>query len=510
MKPAYKKVVLITVGIAAIGGSVYASNAMLAPKKQNFEAATVAARDLTGTVSTTGTVIAAQDVSLSFERSGTITSIGARVGAQVKKGQTLVSLDSSDLHAQLAQAETAVETQQLKLQNLEHAAGGAAGADGSGVQVSISNGLQNLKDKVTDSYVRADSAMGTYVNQLFSNSQTNPNFGITISQGSTRYVIQGTVSEEQNLDAKKAEVDLLLSQWQSANAGATTESGILNADKIGKETLQKFQDFLADLATVINAYIPTDTNSQTVYSTYQNGIATARTSIDTSLSNINAAEQQYNNSQASASPYEIGLQKAAVASAEAQADAIRVEISKTALTSPIDGIITKQDGKVGQVAVPGTPLVSIISNGNFELETYVSEADIARIHVGDAAAVTLDAYGKGVAFDATVISVDPAETVTNGIGAYKVTLQFNAEDDRIKAGMAANIEIVTSKTAGSLAVPTTAIITRGTDKFVLVSAGTSTVYSEQKVETGVTSSDGYTEITSGLSAGEKVAAFGNK
>jgi len=69
----------------------------------------------------------------------------------------------------------------------------------------------------------------------------------------------------------------------------------------------------------------------------------------------------------------------------------------------------------------------------------VSEGDIANIHVGSAADVTLDAYGSDRHFTADVASVDTSPTMQNGIPAYKVVLQFAQNDPSISSGMTANI-----------------------------------------------------------------------
>ena len=147
-----------------------------------------------------------------------------------------------------------------------------------------------------------------------------------------------------------------------------------------------------------------------------------------------------------------------------------------------------------------------MSAGNLKIETYVPETDIGKITVGQQATVTLDAYGPQTPFTATVSHVDPAPTVQNGINGYKVTIHFPTIDARIKSGMTANITITTQSAQGVLVIPSRAIITRGTDKFVLVK--NTTGFTEQKVSTGISSADGYTEVDAGLHEGDIIAGFG--
>jgi multidrug efflux pump subunit AcrA (membrane-fusion protein) len=85
---------------------------------------------------------------------------------------------------------------------------------------------------------------------------------------------------------------------------------------------------------------------------------------------------------------------------------------------------------------------------------------------------------------------------------------LNGSDSRIRAGMTANATIMGQTVENVLAVPSSAIISQNSGNFVLAKSGTSS-FSQQKVGIGI-SGGGYTEITSGLSAGTLVATFGNK
>ena len=121
--------------------------------------------------------------------------------------------------------------------------------------------------------------------------------------------------------------------------------------------------------------------------------------------------------------------------------------------------------------------------------------------------VALDAYQNQEAFSAHVISVDPATTVTNGIAAYKVTIQFDDNDSRIQAGMRGSARITTATHHDALSVPTSAIITHGTSTFVITPTANGADV-QTVVTTGIESASGMTEILSGLSPGVMVRTFG--
>ena len=77
----------------------------------------------------------------------------------------------------------------------------------------------------------------------------------------------------------------------------------------------------------------------------------------------------------------------------------RSQLSKTALISPIDGVVSRQESKIGQVVSSNTSLVSIISK-EFEIEAFIPEVLISGVRIENPASVTLDAYGDRETFEA--------------------------------------------------------------------------------------------------------------
>ena len=122
--------------------------------------------------------------------------------------------------------------------------------------------------------------------------------------------------------------------------------------------------------------------------------------------------------------------------------------------------------------------------------------------MGDPANVTLDAYGPDVIFSSKVVSIDPAETIRDGVSTYKTILQFNDNDERVKPGMTANIVVTTEKKEDVVSVPQGAVISRDGKKYLKIQEGKNIF--EREVQTGIVSSLGDIEIISGLSEGEVV------
>jgi len=204
---------------------------------------------------------------------------------------------------------------------------------------------------------------------------------------------------------------------------------------------------------------------------------------------------------AGSTPQDISAQEAQVKSAAADVAAAQAQLNKTFISAPFSGIVTVVDAKAGKIVSPNTPEISMISTGAFQIESYVPEINIALIAVRDKASVTLDAYGEKI-FPASVVSIDPAETVRDGVSTYRAMLQFDAQNPLIKSGMTANVSITTDTKESALAVPQGLVVYRDGKMFVRVLVDKSTV--EREVTLGGVSSLGEVEILSGLKEGDTI------
>ena len=188
--------------------------------------------------------------------------------------------------------------------------------------------------------------------------------------------------------------------------------------------------------------------------------------------------------------------------AQAAIDKIRAEIRKSTIYAPFNGIITNIEKEVGETAATNEAVITVMSADIFQIESYVPEVNIAAIQLDAEAQVTLDAYGENVLFKARVISIDPAETIKDGISTYKIKLQFQEEDARIKSGMTANVSIIIFNKTNTVVVPGGVVFEQDGKKFVQVKSRDG--ISNREVQLGDISSLGQVEIVAGLEAGEEV------
>jgi HlyD family secretion protein len=187
---------------------------------------------------------------------------------------------------------------------------------------------------------------------------------------------------------------------------------------------------------------------------------------------------------------------------EASVLSAKAELDKTVIIAPISGTVTRQDAKVGQIDSANVILVSLISASNFEIEANIPEADIAKVAVGNTADITIDAYGSDVRFETKVVKIDPAETEIEGVATYKTTFIFTKEDERVKSGMTANIDILTAKKENVILIPTRAVSSKNNEKFVQILTGQGP--EDIIITVGLRGSDGNIEIISGVNEGDKI------
>jgi HlyD family secretion protein len=428
-------------------------------------------------VSATGRIESEASADLGFEKGGKISMVRNAVGDRVSSGQVLVELESGDLVASLDKAKADLATQE---------------ADLAKAQVVLANYYSDIINISQDAYAKADDTVRNQLDNLFlDDDSTNPKLTFSVND----------VSIDNKVRALRLAVTRALAAWREEQLGISAGSSSDSLDsylaymKVRAEMVREL--LLLTLDAVNNA--PSTSLSVTTANSYRTSINTGRTNINIAIDNIVTQEQN------------IRSQKAAILSAEASVKSygasvanIQAQLAKNVLRAPISGVVTVQDAKVGEIAGAGISLVSVISDTQLKIEVNTPEADIAKIRIGDAARVTLDAYGSDVVFDARVAMIDPAETLVEGVATYKTTLQFTRKDPRVRPGMTANIDILTEKKEGVLFLPTRALVRKDGAQYVFVDRGPEVEPEERRVEIGVRGSDGNTEILSGLSEGEVV------
>lgn len=223
---------------------------------------------------------------------------------------------------------------------------------------------------------------------------------------------------------------------------------------------------------------------------------------------VDAANAQLEKLTAGAAPSDISIAEAGVSQAEAQLTAAQLSRDKAVLRAPFDGIITGVNVVVGDsptaAAGSGDAAFTLVDAAELHLEVNVSEGDIAQVSEGQTAEVTIDALDTDV-ITGTVDYIAPAATVVQNVTTYLVRVALPDNNDAVRVGMNTSIDIGTAEKENVLIVPTSAIRSEGTRRFVRLQQGEE--FTDREVKLGL-SNDVEAEVVSGLAEGDVIAALG--
>ncbi len=172
--------------------------------------------------------------------------------------------------------------------------------------------------------------------------------------------------------------------------------------------------------------------------------------------------------------------------------------------SPANGVVLEKAAVEGMRFMPGEPLFKIADLSKIWLLADVFEQDIALVHVGQTVNITVNAY-PGKELRGKIDYIYP--TVTPETRTVKVRVVLTNPDGLLKPDMYASIQLMSDHGASVLAVPDSAVIDSGIRQIVLVQLREG-LYEPREVKLGMRS-DGYIEVTEGLSEGENVVVRAN-
>jgi HlyD family secretion protein len=485
----------------------------------SIQTALVKRQDIEKTVLTTGQVVSATDLSLSFQTSGFVRRINVKEGDVVYQGQVLAVLDQGNTGAQLESAKGSLAQAEANLQKISASATtqdiAVSQSAVDSAKTSLANARQNLRNGLTTAYSDAATVVLSQTNILFSNSQSNaPQFSIAGT-------IQTNSQAVTNANNDRIAVNTALSAWQTEVANID-DSNINIVVEDSLRNLSLISSYLKNLIDILTSYTQiTGGGSQATVSSYLSGVATAKSTVDGLITSVTTYKQAVNSAasslsqseaalslkQAPARPEDISIAEAQVLSAQGQVHLAEANLNNTLIVAPAAGTITLVNIKLGELATAGKEVIKLLDVGKLHTEAAVSEADIASINVGQTIDNTFDALGPDRHFQSKVLTVNPASTVVSGVVNYKVTGSLENIPE-VKPGMTSNMTILVKEKKGVLAAPSGAIINKNGKKFVrVVTDPKAKTYEEVEVTTDLEGDGGLTEIISGLSEGKEIVTY---
>jgi len=231
------------------------------------------------------------------------------------------------------------------------------------------------------------------------------------------------------IDTKELNAQLKVVEAQGAGVADQAAQA-----KIGVQTAK------LNLEMAQRAYDRTKTLLDTKVVT-QSQLDDAQTKLDLARSAYDNASRQYQT-----------VSGSGVEQAQAQANLIRVQISNSTITSPINGIVTNRNINLGEITSVSQSLMTIADTATLKLQGNVSQEDVVHLSVGQKVGVNVDAIPDKT-YTGRVDQVGPIAAAT---GQYFPVVVILANDGKLLAGMTAKASLTLTGAPG-IAVPLTAI-----------------------------------------------------
>jgi macrolide-specific efflux system membrane fusion protein len=401
--PTKRKLLWIVLSVAVLGAAGGATwYAFKRPAGATGPAtALVARRDLSATVTATGTIKAmvGAEVKVGSRIPGRVEELAVQVGDRVKTGQVIARLEQDDLRAAVEKARADLAAAEAKL-------------------ATIKNGARTQEVQTADAAVRQAEA-----NRLLAQ----------VNHDRYRQLYQDGGIALQVVDTAARDYDVTVAQVRSAQ-----EQLSLTRDKYTVEDLQYAE------AQVLQA-------------------------------------------------------RAALQIAEAN-------LGYATITAPMSGVVASVSTQQGETVTSGSAaaqaptFVTIIDLNRLQVDAYVDETDIGKVHVGQEATFSVDAYPDRE-FRGKVTAIYPKALIQQNVVTYDVVIAIDNREGLLRPDMTTNTTITVAKREKVLAIPNQAVRREDGDRVVFVQEGDRLV--RRPVKTGWKDKM-YTEVLSGLKDGERV------
>lgn len=362
------------------------------------------AADYVPVVSVTGEVVPAVWADLSAQTGGTVLEVLVEPGDEVAAGDPLVRLDPTDAQLAVQQAEASLVAAQAQLALLktgpraEEVDAAEAQVDAAKAALSQAAAERNrLKSGVTEAEIAAAEAQvaAALAEQRVARDTHDQTMKCYDTPGGKICPALGTMEEQARYALHAADEALAAAQAQ----------------------LDALKEGAGDQVRAVDAAV---------------WAAAAQQDI---------AEAQLALLRAGAKAEEIAVAEASVVQAEAALEVARVAMDRSEIRAPFAGTVGAVHVRMGELVVPGQPMVALGDLGTLRVETTdLDEIDVARVAVGQQVALTFDALPEQV-FSGRVTRISPMSDPGAGGVHYTVVVEMDEIDPAIRWGMTAFVDI---------------------------------------------------------------------
>lgn len=387
------KIIIISVLLIVVASVAYSATR---EKPLKYTSAKVERGDVIQKVSATGAVEAAKKIDLKFMSTEKIVEVNAKVGGEVKAGDTLAKLDSSKLDTQLAQSQAALVAAQANLETVlkgstnEQVKVAATAVENAEIalmsakqsledtKASSTKDIQSAQSAVDSSKVALDNANAGLSNTKATNTNNMANvYGAAwdsataaLSSCDDALDTNKTVLDDDDADdvlsvlnlkyldqsktsrqaAENAYANALA--YQATISSNRTEANVDTFINKSQDALEKTRITLSDTYLVLQATITSSQLTQAELDALKTSISTSRTGINTTISTLTAKEQaiasQRVANQSSLTSAQSAVSSAQSALAVSQSNLASAQSGASAKTNAAQNTILSREGDLKQ------------------------------------------------------------------------------------------------------------------------------------------------------------------
>ena len=489
--------------------------------ENDMQSAVARAGDLEVSVSGSGELVPISEISLSFEESGELLALNARVGDQVQAGDVLASLKldktEAELVADLAQAELGVLLAQQKLdQTIENTQLDAANAllaleeaqlavealqDYELEQAMAKQNLffaeEAVQEAEMDLYIvnsaPSQQALDTaYASLLFKEKELH-DIQDQIAQAEYQFISASNQMVRDRLDQQLKSLRVQLANQQVEYENAFYKYETLD-DPPGEVHLSvaeaRFATAQAQLAEAENTWLEIQTGPS----------AGSLAVVEAQLAE---AQSEWERLKDGPDPDELELLEAKLAKAELELLVLQDQVLVLDLAAPIDGTVITIESEVGD-RVSNETILTLADSSQAMLEVSLDELDQSSVEIGNPVEISFDAIPDQI-FHGEVVQQQPSLIGAGNSQALRVWVLLDAfPSDLIKLplGINAVVDVITGEAQESVLVTIDALqgdVNGGNSVYVLEGESVE----QRPVQTGLMDAT-TAEIVAGLQAGERV------
>ena len=503
---------------------------------------------VTTSVSSSGSLTAVTQKNLGFLKGGQLKTVDVKVGQKVTAGQVLATVDDTQLRHTLEQQQGQLASQQAALNRIVNATT-VTGAENTTNQAGEI--LDATQDQASATVDADDVAVDRAKKQLDFDEDASDDIDDQLDQAEKACDASGGTPSSSSIDTSGL-LSGILGQSDTDGDGdddsakerkkrleaALKAAGSL-AGSLVSSSASSSNPACMQVATLQSAQ--TQADRQVVASRTALEQAEARRDVDEASSRVQVENARQgvvtaqNNLESAQTdrPSLIAQQRGLVAVSQAAVASAQEDVDDTVLRATADGTIAALNGAVGEVLAPsagttplapgstgaipgadtptspaagtvsrpgGTQFLVLDNVDTFEVVVPFEESDAVRVSPNQRVDVRFDAV-PDLTLPGNVVAVSPSASALSGVISYYVTVGLSQSDPRLRNGQTAQASVVTSELRDVLAVPNTAIRRQGGRTQVTVQR-----FDGQQVvdiTPGVVG-DTYTQVLSGLSAGDEV------